>query len=225
MLPRVSPLPEKRDITSYSSLHPHPGHPTIAPSLAEYPSIFLTLAQLSGLSITVHIPRPSSRSATDSARPSGYRDVERGLSGSPCQLLRIYENDLVPEPGGPFPPVRSSVTPSRHIMKTEDDASELMSNLQPAPADPTSAATTDGGGGGAATTEPESGADPDSHPTASSPQTARDPSGSPPKPHVPRRTVCDHCRRRRMREPFFLPLPSLPAVFHWSATYLTQSTR
>lgn len=110
MLPRVSPLPEKRDITSYSSLHPHPGHPTIAPSLAEYPPTILPLAQLSGLSITAHFPRPSSRSATDSARPSGYRDVERGLSGSPCQLLRIYENDLVPEPGGPFPPVRSPVT-------------------------------------------------------------------------------------------------------------------
>ncbi|KAK7733315.1 hypothetical protein SLS53_008212 [Cytospora paraplurivora] len=56
------------------------------------------------------------------------------------------------------------------MMKTEDDASELISNLQPAPADPTSATT--------ATTEPESGADPDSHPTASS---------TPTRDHVPRK--------------------------------------
>ncbi|KUI67212.1 putative sucrose utilization protein SUC1 [Cytospora mali] len=78
-------------------------------------------------------------------------------------------------------------------MKTEDDASDFISSLPPAPSESTSAA--------AAAADAESGVvDPDAHHlTGSSNPAIRGPSGSPTKSHTPRRTVCDHCRRRRIR--------------------------
>lgn len=128
--------------------------------------------------------------STNSARPSGYRDVERGLSGSPCSPSSV-DTRTNPfwsrNPVALIPPVRAPVTRRlRPRMKTEDDAADFISTLPPAPSDSTAA-------------DADSGPDPDSHlRRGSSTPTARGPPESPTKSHLPRRTVCDHCRRRRM---------------------------
>lgn len=90
-------------------------------------------------------------------------------------------------------------------MKTEDDSSDYVSAVPPVSAsDPDPAASLRPSGAAA---DPES--------TAPQGPALTGPSNSPTKPSQSKRTVCDHCRRRRMCASV-LALPSLSVYLSMS---------
>lgn len=121
------------------------------------------------------------------------------------------------------------------MMKTEDDpSSDFISAVPPAPVPAADSSTSAAAAAASsAVSPPPPPLQPGPLTTAGSsslaPAPAPGPDGSPTKPqpqhHVSKRTVCDHCRRRRMCDSSFLSYPFPTFLPHTLPTYLSRWSR